>query len=201
VVCQGWDSGISTLLAAITFGLVIVSFVDWVFSPEDADTFRWVLMLIAIGYGLVGMSRRPTEPHHAVGFVNASGVALLGLAFTFLFESLFLVFSDGDVGSGGAGWGWELVLLAGAGALIAYAVLDRKAGPGYLGVANLIAFLLIAAGPDEDGASLIGWPLVLILVTIALFVAASGRGTPGAGVPARPRPDPGEAPTAVQPPS
>ena len=71
-----------------------------------------------------------------------------------------------SIGPRAAGWGWELVLLAGGAALIAYSVVAGQAGPGYLGALNLFSFGLLAAVPGEDGASLIGWPLVLIIATI-----------------------------------
>jgi hypothetical protein len=174
-----WDSGISTLITAIVFGGVIVAFVDWVFSPDSATTFRWVLVAIAVGYFLVGRGRRSAAPHHAVGFVNAAGVAIFAIAATFVGAApiLFGVGAAGDLGFGSpAGWGWELVVLVGAGALIAYAAAEGKAGPGYLGALNLLAFLSLAAGAGEDGPSLIGWPLVLILVTLGLFFAAMSRG-------------------------
>jgi len=199
----GWNSGISTLLCALTLVVVILAFIDWVFSPEEVDTFRWILLLIALGFGGFGAARRPSEPDHAVGFVNAAGIALFLLASTFLAELIVGAAFGGvtDLGSpvGSTGWGWELVIFAGSAALIAYAVIARQAGPGYLGALNLLAFVLLAGGPGEDGPSLIGWPLVLIIVTAGLFALGRGNSGTGAGVPARPAPDPSESPTAVQP--
>jgi hypothetical protein len=197
-----WNSGISTLLAAVTLVLVILAFVDWVFSPEERDTFRWILLLIALGFGAFGASRRPTEPQHAVGFVNAAGLALFILALSFLDQVFFGVAVDVIGGSsdvGGVGTGWELAVLVGAALLILYSVTSGQAGPGYLGALNLAAFVLLAFAPGEDGPSLIGWPLVLILATIALFALGRGNGGSSAGVPARPAPDPSQSPTAVQP--
>jgi hypothetical protein len=202
---RGWNSGISTLLCAATLVIVILAFIDWVFSPDEIDTFRWILLLIAAGFGAFGASRRPAEPHHAVGFVNAAGISLFLLAATFLAEVIFGAVAGGFGGvtrSFGpqVGWGWELVVVAGAGLLILYSVVAGQAGPGYLGALNLVAFVLLVGAPGEDGPSLIGWPLVLIIVTGALLVLGfGGRGRPGAGVAARPSPDPGEAPTAVEP--
>ena len=62
-------------------------------------------------------------------------------------------------------------MLLGAGCgLIAYAGVDREPGPGYLGFVVLASFVLIA-GPDaRDGASILGWPLVLLLLGGALLV-------------------------------
>jgi hypothetical protein len=195
-----WNSGISTLLSALTLVVVIVAFVDWVFSPDEIDTFRWVLLLTAAGLLGFGAMRRGGEPHHAVGDVNAAGVAIFALAVTFVVDAFSFLFADPTSGAAfDVGWGWELVILAAAAALIAYSVAERQAGPGYLGALNLGAFVSLAAGPGEDGPSLIGWPLVLIIVTIGLFAMSRGGGRPGAGVPASPPPGPDEAPTAVQP--
>ena len=202
---RGWNSGISNLLSALTLVVVILALVDWVFSPEEVDTFRWILLLTAVGFGAYGASQRASEPHHAVGDVNAAGVALLALAGTFLVEAILEAAFGGLSGVSSAdtevAWGWELVLLVGGALLIAYSVLARQAGPGYLGAANLLAFGVLASTPGEDGASLIGWPLVLIVVTGGLLALGLGRGNgrPGAGVPAGPTPEPSESPTAVQP--
>lgn len=200
---RGRNSGISNLLSALAMLGVILAAVDWVFSPEEVDTFRWVLLLCAIGFGAYGVATRDREPDHAVGDVNTAGVALLAIAGTFIVETviagIFGAFGGAGSGEPEVGWGWELVTLVGAGLLIAYAVVAHRAGPGYLGAINLLAFVVLSAAPGDDGPSLIGWPLVLILVTIALFALARGGGRPGAGVPARPTPDPSESPTAVQP--
>ena len=199
----GWNSGISTLLGAVTGVVVVLAFIDWVFSPEEVDTFRWVLLLTAVALGAFGASRRPTDPDHAVGFVNAAGVALFLLAATFLAELIAGAAFGGIAGLdspiGSTGWGWELVVFIGAAALVAYSVIAGRAGPGYLGALNLLAFVLLAGGPGEDGPSLIGWPLILILVTIALFVLGRSNGGTSAGAPARPTTDPSEPPTAAQP--
>jgi hypothetical protein len=199
----GWNSGIATLFGTVTFVVVVVAFVDWVFSPDDVDTFRWILLLTAAVLAAGGAMRRPVAPEHAAGYVNAAGLAILALALTFVAESYIAFFSDPSaIGTAfDVGWGWELLILAAAALLVAYSVAAWQAGPGYLGALNLVAFISLAAGPGEDGPSLIGWPLVLILATLALFAMRSRGGGPWAGVPARPSPEPSEPPTAVQPPS
>jgi hypothetical protein len=171
-------SGISALLATVTIVLVAITFVDWAFSPDGPSTFRWIFLLLAVGFGAAGVAAQE-EPRRSVALVNAAGVALLGLAVTFAltaFAGAVTPFGGGtSAASVNTGTGWEIILIVGAFALLAYAALKHASGPGYLGVANLIAFVAIAARPGEDGASLIGWPLVLILVTGALLAAALGR--------------------------
>ena len=106
-----WNSGISNLLCALTLIVVILAFVDWVFSPDEIDTFRWVLLLTAAAFGAFGVMRRPQEPHHAVGEVNAAGVAILALALTFAVDAISFLFSRSHVGasfeSAGAGSSWS----------------------------------------------------------------------------------------------
>lgn len=195
-----YDSGIAALLDALTTLVVVVAFVDWVFDPDEINTFRWVLLFTAVGLAAYGLMGGEEERHRRVGWVNASGVAVLGIAGTYGIEAFGGLFEGGGVESG---TGWELVLLVGGAALIAYSATSLRSGPAYLGVANLFAFVILAAAADEDGPSLVGWPLVLLLATAVLLVLAlrpDGR-TPAAGVggPVTGAP-PDEAPTAVQQP-
>ena len=174
-----FDSGIATLLAALTFVVVLLSFVDWVFSPDGAATFRWVLLAGAIALAAFAARGPDRGGHHAVGYVNASGVALLGIAVVYAIEG----FGDIFLGAGerlDAATGWELVILAGGFALIAYSVLARQSGPAYLGLLNLIAFVLLAYGAGDDGPSLVGWPIVMLLASAALLAAGL---RPDAGAP------------------
>ena len=195
---RAYDSGIASLLDALTTLVVVIAFVDWVFDPEGANTFRWVLLFTAVGLAAYGLMGGEEERHRRVGWVNAAGVAVLGIAGTYAIEALEGLFGDAQVE---AGAGWELVLLAGGAALIAYTALYLRSGPAYLGVANLFAFVVLGATASDDGPSLVGWPLVLLLATAALLALAlrpdgrtpaTGTGAPVAGAP------PDEAPTTVQ---
>lgn len=176
-----FDSGISTLIAAITFVVVLVAFVDWVFSPDAAATFRWVLLGGALALTAFAARAPDRGAHHRVGYVNAAGAAVLAIALVFgvdAFGALFLG-ADDPVD---AAVGWELVILAGASALIAYSVWARQSGPAYLGFLNLTAFVLLAGEATDDGPSLIGWPIVLVLISVAALVAGlrpSGGQRPG----------------------
>lgn len=170
-----YDSGISNLISAVTFGVVIVAFVEWVFDPDSIATFRWVLLFTAIGFAAYALAG-PDEDHRAVGDINAAGLSLLAIAVTYGVESLQGGLLGGSTDLGGdSGTGWELVLLVGGLGLVAYSWAKSKAGPGYLGVANLFAFVLLGGAVGDDGASLVGWPLILLLVTAGLLVAALRR--------------------------
>jgi len=161
------NSAIMTLLAAVTYGAVVLSFVDWVFNPSGVETFRWILLLLILGYAAASLSQRGPRPRHGVQLVNAAGLAAIALGLTFIVEQVFgaiaRAFAGDSAGSSGAGAGWELFLLACGFGLIAYAAVDREAGPGYLGVAVLGLFAWIGGQPALQGASLIGWPIVLLL--------------------------------------
>jgi hypothetical protein len=190
------NSAIMTLLAAVTYGVVVLSFVDWVFDPKGVTTFRWILLLLIGGYALASLSQRGQRPRHGVQLVNAAGLAAIALALTFLFERLFGAIAGafgGDVaGANGAGTGWELVLVACGFGLVAYGAVDREAGPAYLGVAVLLLFAWIAGVPGRDGASLIGWPVLLLIGAGALLVAGLR--------PSRPLPPPPDAGAPPPPP-
>jgi hypothetical protein len=188
-------SAICALLEFAAGGAALLAFVDWVFQPRGPDTFRWLLLALMLGYATVHVRLREHWRRHAVQAVNAAGVAGVALAATFL-TSLVISRSAplGDFARPAltAGTGWELVLVALGLALVAYAGVDREPGPGYLGFVVLVLFVILAGQPGQGGASLIGWPILLLLVG-------------GAGVAAglRPRrdlpPEPG-LPTAEPPP-
>jgi len=170
-LARRYDSGIAALLDALTTLVMVIAFVDWAFDPDGAGTFRWVLLFTAIGAAAYGLMGADEERHRRVGWVNAAGVALLGIALTYAIEAL-----QDIIGSGGsgveAGTGWELVLLGGGAALIAYTAAFARSGPAYLGVANLFAFVILAGQASDDGPSLLGWPLLLLLGTAALLAVA-----------------------------
>jgi hypothetical protein len=106
-------------------------------------------------------------------------------------------------GGGHAGTGWELVLLVVGLALVAYSGVDREPGPGYLGFVVLVLFVALAGPRSISGASLIGWPILLLLLGGA-GVAAGLRPRrdlppePGPPQPPPPRPLTGDEPTEVQ---
>lgn len=185
------NSPICGLVEVVAGGVTILALVDWVFDPSGPTTFRWVLLALIAAYVATHLRWRQSRPRHAVHMINAAGLA--GLAIAGTFGGVFLV-PFGDTGDPGT-W-WEFVLLAVGLGLVAYAGVDREPGPAYLGFAVLVAFVLLAGVPSPDGASLVGWPLLLLLLGGAA-VAAGLR-------PIRPLPPPPDAgaepaPTEVLP--
>ena len=192
------NSAIMTLLGAVSFGIVVEAFIEWVFSPHGVTTFRWILVVLIGAFVLASLNQRGARPRHGVQLVNAAGLAavVLGLTFAFdlVFSGLSSVFGGGPERQG-VGAGWELFMLACGFGLIAYSAVDREAGPAYLGVLVLALFVGIAAPRSADGASLIGWPIVLLLMAggmlaIGLRPSRPLPPPPDAGAPPPPPPTP-----------
>jgi hypothetical protein len=197
------NSAIMTLLGAGSFAFVVEAFIEWVFSPDGVTTFRWILLLLVLGFTLASLSQRGTRPRHAVQFVNAAGLAAVVLGLTFALDLIFGGFAS-VLGGGperhGVGTGWELFLLACGFGLIAYSAVDREAGPAYLGVVVLALFVGIAAPRSADGASLIGWPIVLLLMAAGMLAIGLRPSrplppSPDAAAPPPPPPTPMSDPT------
>jgi hypothetical protein len=136
---------------------------------------------------------------HSAQLVNAAGFALLALGFTFA-TGAFNRFSG--VSQDAPGFGWKLVLVVGALAILGYAILDRTRGPGYVGSFALLIAVVVISRPKVPGqGSIVGWPLIfLLLAAAALALGLRSRGpggASGAGVPAAPPPTAGDPPTFV----
>jgi hypothetical protein len=189
------NSAIMTLLGAVSFAAVAEAFVDWVFSPNGATTFRWILLLLILAFVLASLSQRGARPRHGVQLINAAGLAAVVLGLTFALDLIFSGISS-VLGGGpqrhGVGTGWELFLLACGFGLIAYAAVDREPGPAYIGVLVLALFVGIAAPRSASGASLIGWPIVLLIMAGAMLAVGLR--------PSRPLPPPPDAGAPPPPP-
>lgn len=168
------NSAIMTLLGALTAVVVVVAFIDWVFSPDSVSTFRWILFVCALVLTLGAVQRRDAARRHAVSLVDAVGLTVLALGATLVLDLVlgvigFGLFGDAtDVPDGGP-LGWELVLLAFGFGLIAYGCVDRERVPAFLGILVLGFFFVMTVIPGEDGPSLIGWPIVLLLMAGAML--------------------------------
>jgi hypothetical protein len=206
------NSGICALIAAITGGATSLYFVDWVFDPSGVGTFRWILLLLMLGFVGMSVMLRDWRHRHSVQLINAAGLAALGLAFTFSSETVgSAVISSSTGGSStvqtglSVGWGWQLVILVAGCALIAYSGVDREWGPAYVGFAVLVSFVVISARPPH-GASLKWWPIILLVIGGAAIAAGLRPRRPlppepTAGPPATTTPLPAQPPPADEPPS
>lgn len=204
------DSPICALVEFVAGGVFVLAFVDWVFSPESANTFRWILLVLIAGFVAGHLYWRERKRRHAVHFVNAAGIAGLALGASLLGgifgAAVAGAFAGGETVVDDPGTWWELVLLAVGLGLVAYAAVDREPGPGYLGFSVLALFALLGGLPGEDGASIVGWPLLLLLAGAAALAAglrplrplppspdATRTAAPTEPLPARPDAPPGDA--------
>jgi hypothetical protein len=156
------NSAVMALIAGVSATVTFLAAVDWIFDlDEPLRTFRWLLMFSAAALFGAGLSLRGRRPRHGVAVIDAAGLVVLALALTFLVGAIV-----GAFGGGGdnPGWGWELFVLVAGAALGWFAVSNREPGPGYLTGFVLLAFVFLAADSGDE-PSLVGWPLVLLLVS------------------------------------
>jgi hypothetical protein len=176
------NSAISLLLAALLGGVVLVAAWQWVFDPDGATAYRWLLALYAAALVLLALALRAPARRHAEVLVDAAGLAVAGIAFT--------AWMDGSELSAF----WETVLLGAGFGLVAFGALDRSPGPAYVGVLNLAGFVAVVTAGGEE--TLLWWPLVL-LAAGALMLLAGLR--PRRPLPPEPEPyRAGEAPLAAR---
>jgi hypothetical protein len=169
------NSPICALAELVAGAVFALAFVDWVFDPESATTFRWILLVLIAVYAAGHLYWRDRKRRHAVHFVNAAGLAGIAVATTFVGALVGAAFAAGLAGERGPvpdpGTWWELVILAVGAGLVAYAAVDREPGPAYLGFAVLALFTQLAGLPGADGASIVGWPLLLLALGGAALAA------------------------------
>ena len=174
------NSGFCLLLAALAAVVAVLHAVDWLASPDGPTPYRILLVAASLGFVLVALVLRGGRYRSSVLMVDLAGLLMVALALSLVgVLELFDVLAAGDSGAA-AGTGWELLVLAAACGLIAFGAVDRQPGPAYLGVLELVLFVVLAVQTDDDAATLLWWPLVLL---------ALGAGVMGAGLrPRRPLP-------------
>jgi hypothetical protein len=163
-------SAICAYVAALTGIVLALSFVQWVFDPHGVTTFRWILLLLAIGFALAALTQRDRRRRESVYLVDAAGIAIVALSATFV-GAVFQLVTLLGAPAAAPGAGWKLVLLAAGLGLVAYGAVDRERGPTYLGVLTLLLFVGLAGVPGSGGPSLWFWPLVLLALGIAIVAA------------------------------
>jgi hypothetical protein len=181
-------SAISALFAALAVGVAFIAAVDWIFDPTDIETFRWLILVLIVAYAVAAVvvaagapvEERRSFERHEVQMVNAAGIATVILGLTLfaaaVASSVALAFTGEQPPQIAGPFGWELALLIASAGLIAYAILRRQPGPGYLGAVGLTLFVILGGAPDDE-ATLVGWPLaVLLIATLALAATIGKRG-------------------------
>jgi hypothetical protein len=181
------NSAIMTLLAALAAVITFLALVDWVLEINSASDVEWLLLGCAVVLTLGAVSQRDRRRRHAVSLADAAGITVFALGLVVLVAGVIGtvlsvlgggfgdVTGDTAIGtgfgvSGGGGTGWEIVLLAYGFGLIAYGCVDRERVPQFIGIGVLLMFLVQALWPGEDGPSLVGWPIVLLVMALGLLV-------------------------------
>jgi peptidoglycan/LPS O-acetylase OafA/YrhL len=155
------NSAISLLVAAILGGVALLSAWSWIFDATSQTPYRWLLAFYAAVLVLSALALREPARRHAEVLIDAGGLAIAGIGAMAL--NLFDLTDSGLPGI------WEVVLLGAGFGLVAFGALDRSPGPAYLGVVNLVLFIVAVAGSDDE--TLFWWPLVLIVIGAVMFLA------------------------------
>jgi hypothetical protein len=170
----------------------------WSIPLDDpsADTQRWLLVLLAAGYLVLGVFLHERRARQAPEIVTAAGIVavtagLLGVLIGAAAATVGLVPGTGDEGGGGGqSFFWDLLLLAVSLALVVYGAWAQARGPAYVGAVGLLAFAIIQGlevnallDRESPDGSVLGWPLALLLIGAAVLAAGlflrtpPGRGT------------------------
>jgi hypothetical protein len=145
-------SALCLLIAVVLLGAALVGLWYWLLD-DHLGALRCLLLALAIAVALGSLRLREPAPRHAQQLVNGAGLATLAIGVT--------NFDDRLPGI------WQAIVLAAGLGLLAYAALERAPGPAYLGVLNLVGFVVSAAGSH----TLYWWPLVLLGAGGAMLAA------------------------------
>jgi hypothetical protein len=156
-------SAVCLLIAAIAGAVAVLSFFDWTLNTGTFAVSRWLLLAMAIGLVLGSLALRARAPRHAEVLVDGAGLAILTIAVQSMIGLL-----DGGSQPPLPNF-WELVVLAAGCGLVAFGAVDRSPGPAWLGVANLLAFVLVTGLASDE--RLYWWPLLLILLGAGAIAA------------------------------
>ena len=169
------NSSICALIAALAVAVAALSFVNWALDATSLTTFRSLLAVLALAYALASLPLRGPAPRHSEQMVNAAGLAVLAIALTgVVFFAIDAVTPFGAGGTEALPNSWELVVLFAGCGLVAYGAVDRAPGPAYLGVANLLAFLVSAGSSDDE--TLLYWPVLILIIGLgAMFTGLRPR--------------------------
>jgi len=199
-------SALVTLVACVAGLVTVLALADLLFGLDDRlEAFRYLLLAGLVCLVVAATATRDAHRRQAVAFINAGGVALVGLALTLAAERIPALAPIGPLAQQ-TPWAWELVVLLGGSALLAYAAVDREPGPASLAALALVLFAGLAVEAD-GGASLLWWPVLLVAIGLGVVIFGLRPREelppePGAERPAAPptpMPRPATAPSASPP--
>lgn len=172
-----YGSSICTLAAAIAFGIAFIEICHNLFDANRPNTFRWLFLVTIAAYAVGSLALRVKWPRHAAQLVNAAMIASVAIPGTILFGIPL-----GDEGASSAlklPTLWEMVALAVPLLGIGYALVTRERGPAWSGAAALLVSVLVIGEPKtvlfSTHGSLAGWPLVLLIASVACFAGGFAR--------------------------
>ena len=166
-------SAIATMITAVALGIAVLAAAQWLFGPVSITANRWLLLLLSLACVLASLGLRGARPRDAELLVVTGGLATLAIPVLAAVQVLLPIGGEGLLPAF-----WELVALVAGCGLIAYGAVDRAPGAAWLGVAHLLAFVIVVNASAE--ATLLWWPLILLLL---------GGGVMAAGLrPRRPLP-------------
>jgi hypothetical protein len=155
-------SAICLLLASMLGVVALLSGWEWVFENEAFTASRWLLLLSATGLVLGSLALRAGAPRQAELLVDAAGLAILFIALQGVWLTLFAALAVQATERPSLPDFWELIVFGAGCGLVAFGAIDRAPGPAWLGVANLVLFVVDAG--LEPGEAIYFWPIALILL-------------------------------------
>jgi hypothetical protein len=162
-------SAVCALIAAVASGIAVLAAIEWIFNPDGFGAARWVLLLLAIALVLVSLVLRAGRPRHAELLVDAAALAILAIGVQALLGVVIGRLAPfGEVPASPLPGFWELVLLAAGFGLVAFGAVDRSPGPAWLGLFNLLAFVVLVGQGDK---TLRWWPLTLLVLGAGTILA------------------------------
>jgi hypothetical protein len=197
----------ASLLGALSLVIAWLAFCNKLLNPS-ASTFRWLLIVIAVGLVVAARELERYEIRQAPEFVTGAGLAavaagvlgLIGAAVSFLGTSIARSFGTTSTPVSGLRQHqeWDILLVVAALLLIWYGSRRGVRGPTYVGGLALAAFIVsvgleltsLFAGKGPSTGDFIGWPALLLIVGIGGLAGGFWR----------PRADVGGPPPEQQPP-
>jgi hypothetical protein len=184
------------LIAGLYVIVAWLAFWAKVLDHPSPNTIRVLILIIAVILLAVGLLLGWMRRSGASDLITAAGIAgILAGAISLAGLSAGLDSVAGSVSDGTPkpSQAWNVYILVVSLVLIAYGAKSRTRGPGYVGAVGLIIFIgltgsnivtRINGGDFSDLTSVVGWPLLLLILggvaIVASFLAGGSDGGVGA---------------------